>query len=121
MGIQIEVTGNLTEDPQLHFTKTTGKPVANVTLISEERYRTDDGEWASRNRTAVRLTAWGGRAEYLAEHFGKGQRVKATGRQIQAGSYVTGDGEAAATLELTVDEIDDRDPKRFRSTSDETD
>ncbi|HEX6514904.1 MAG TPA: single-stranded DNA-binding protein [Nocardioidaceae bacterium] len=118
MGIQIEVTGNLTDTPQVRFTSS-GKTVANVNLISEDRYRKPDGEWASKNRTVVRVTAWGGVAEYLAEHFGKGDRVKVTGRRIAADAYVNDDGEAAATLDLTADELDDRDPKRFR-TSDET-
>lgn len=113
MSIQITITGNLTDDPELRFTNS-GTSVASLTLISEDRYRDNEtGEWNSRNRTVVRVTAWRQLAEHVANGYRKGDRIKVEGRRVEARGYINRDGEAAASLELTADEVDDRRRTRY--------
>lgn len=119
MSIRFEVTGNLTSEAQASFTKN-GTPAANVTLISEDRYRNDAGEWDSANRTAVRVSVYGELAEYLST-LPKGRRVRVTARRVEARGWVnTETGEALAQLAVTGDDVYDADRARYR-TSAETD
>lgn len=61
----------------------------------------------------MRVTCWRGLAEHVAETYRKGDRVQVTGRRVQARAFVTRDGEPAATLEVTADEVDDRRKHRY--------
>ena len=121
MSIRFEVTGNLTSEPQANFTHS-GTMAANVTLISEDRYRNDAGEWDSANRTAVRVSAYGDLAEYLST-LPKGRRVRVIGRRVEARGWVnTETGEALAQLAVTADDVYDADRARYRTSAEtETD
>lgn len=99
-----------------------GDTVASLTLISEDRrFDRDAGDWVSFNRTAVRVTAWRQLAEHVANEYRKGDRVQVTGRRVEARGYINRDGEGAASLEVTADEIDDRCRNRYSNTGDLTD
>lgn len=105
MSIQIQVTGNLAAEIDASFTQT-GKAVAHFTVMSNARYRDKDtGEWTDAGATAVRVTCWGSLAEAAADQLTRGAKVTVTGHKLAASGYVNRDGEPAATLEVTADQV----------------
>ncbi|MGH3098189.1 MAG: single-stranded DNA-binding protein [Streptosporangiales bacterium] len=105
MSIQITITGNLTDAADASFTAS-GKAVAHFTVMSNARYRDkDSGEWVDGAATAVRITCWGTLAEAATDQLARGAKVTVTGHKLAASPYVNRDGEAAATLEVTADQV----------------
>ncbi|MGH3098510.1 MAG: single-stranded DNA-binding protein [Streptosporangiales bacterium] len=85
---------------------TSGKAVAHFTVMSNARYQDrDSGQWVDAGATAVRVTCWGTLAEAAADQLTRGAKVTVTGHKLAASSYVNRDGEAAATLEVTADQV----------------
>lgn len=101
--INITVTGNLTDDPQLRYTPT-GVPAAQFTVASNERYRGDDGQWKDGATSFVRVNAWRELAEHAAESLGKGDRVVVTGILRQR-DYEAKDGSKRTVWEVAAIEV----------------
>ena len=77
-GINVTVTGNLTDDPELKFTPN-GAPVAQWTVAVNERFKDGSGQWQDGPTSYVRCVAWRDLAEHAAESLSKGDRVIVTG------------------------------------------
>lgn len=106
MSIQVKITGHLAADPQVQFTSN-GKTVAHFTVMTTARRKDDEtGDWVDGLTTAIRVTAWENLADNVSETLAKGHKVTVTGKRLTADAYVSNDGEAKATLELTADEVD---------------
>lgn len=74
------LAGNLTKDPELHYTSS-GRPVSNLRVASSERVRDDKtGEWKDGTTVYFDVTCWGNLAENVCEHLAKGDRIVAEGR-----------------------------------------
>lgn len=74
------VTGNLTRDPELHYTSS-GRPVSNLRIASSERVRDEKtGEWKDGPTAYYDVTCWGNLAENVCEYLAKGHRIVAEGR-----------------------------------------
>lgn len=101
--INVTVSGNLTADPELTFTAS-GRPVARLTVASNERYRDESGAWQDGTTSFVRVNAWGHLAEHSAESLGKGDRVIVSGTLRQR-DYETTAGEKRTVWEVTASEI----------------
>lgn len=103
----IQITGNLTRDPDLHFLAS-GRPVARFDVAVNSRRRTEAGEWVDGGTTYYPCSAWGELAEHLVESLARGTRVVVLGR-IGARSWTPTDGERAGEtltrLEVTADEV----------------
>ncbi|RJQ79121.1 single-stranded DNA-binding protein [Amycolatopsis panacis] len=100
----IDITGNLTTDPELRFTPS-GAAVANFTIASTPRtLDRQSGEWKEGEALFLRCTAWRQMAENLTGSLGQGARVWAKGRLRQR-SFETKEGEKRTVVELDVDEI----------------
>lgn len=100
----ITVIGNLTADPELHWTGN-GAAVASFTVASTPRtYDRNSGEWKDGESLFLRCSVWRNAAENVAESLRKGMRVIAQGRLAQR-SYETKEGEKRTVVELQVDEI----------------
>jgi len=100
----ITVIGNLTNDPELRFTRS-GSAVANFTIASTPRtFDRNSNEWKDGESLFLRASVWREAAENVAESLTKGMRVIASGR-LQSRSYETKEGEKRTVIEFEVDEI----------------
>ena len=75
MSTTITTEANLTADPDLRFTKTTGQPVATIRLAASSRRKDMDGEYQDTPAVFYEATLWGAVAENAADSLRKGDRV----------------------------------------------
>ena len=101
----ISLTGNLTQDPELSFTKT-GTPVARIRVACSQNKRAADGSWErdETNTLYINVTAWKRKAENATETLRKGDAVIVQGR-LKDASYVKQDGTRVNGYEVEADEI----------------
>jgi single stranded DNA-binding protein len=101
----ITVIGNLTADPELRFTPSSGSAVANFTVASTPRtFDRQSNEWKDGETLFLRCSLWREAAENVAESLTKGTRVIVTGR-LKSRSYETKEGEKRTVIELEAEEI----------------
>jgi single-strand DNA-binding protein len=71
----IQITGNLTANPELRYTPT-GTAVANLRVATNpRRYDRQSGQWVDGQPSYFDVEVWYGPAENVAESLGKGDRV----------------------------------------------
>ncbi|GIH27940.1 single-stranded DNA-binding protein [Acrocarpospora phusangensis] len=100
----ITIIGNLTADPDLHYTQQ-GVAVAGFTIASTARtYNKQIEKWEDGDALFLRCSAWRDLGEHVCESLRRGSRVIASGRLRQR-TYETSEGENRTVVELTVDEI----------------
>ena len=100
----ITVVGNLTADPELHYTNS-GAAVVTFSVASTPRiYDRETGEWKDGEAMFLRCNQWRQPAENVAESLSRGMRVIVQGRLRQR-SYETRDGDKRTVFELEVDEV----------------
>jgi len=75
MSTTITTEGNLTADPELRYTKTTGQAVCTIRLAVSSRRKNIDGEYEDTPAIFYEATTWGALAEHLADSAHKGDRV----------------------------------------------
>jgi single-strand DNA-binding protein len=75
MSTTITTEGNLTTDPELRFTKTTGQPVCTIRLAVSARRKNIDGEYEDTPAVFYEATVWGQLAEHLADTVHRGDRL----------------------------------------------
>lgn len=100
------LAGNLTADPALNYTSTTGTPVVSFTLATTERiFDRTSGEWKDGDTLFTRCTAWkNAGAEHIADSLTKGTRVLVAGKLVQR-TFTGNDGQQRTVTELEVEEI----------------
>lgn len=105
MSTPIQITGNLTTDPELTYLPT-GRPVARSSVAVNSRRRLLSGEWTDAGTTFFPVTVWAEQAEHVSESLIKGSRVVVLGT-IKARSWTSTDGERAGQtltrLEVTAE------------------
>ena len=79
MSTTITLEANLTADPELRYTKTTGQAVATIRLAASARRKDMDGEYQDTPAVFYEATVWGALAENAADSLRKGDRVLAHG------------------------------------------
>jgi single-strand DNA-binding protein len=100
----ITIIGNLTGDPEMHYTQT-GTAVASFTIASSARtYNKQVEQWQDGEVLFMRCSAWRDLGEHVAESLTRGTRVIASGR-LRMRTYETSDGDKRTVTEMTVDEI----------------
>ncbi|MEV0592464.1 single-stranded DNA-binding protein [Nonomuraea cavernae] len=100
----ITIIGNLTADPDMHYTQT-GAAVASFTVASSARtYNKQVEQWQDGEVLFMRCSAWRDLGEHVAESLTRGTRVIASGRLRQR-TFDTSDGDKRTVMEMTVDEI----------------
>jgi single-strand DNA-binding protein len=98
------VSGNMTGDPELHFTPS-GRAVSNFSIAVNEREKNEEtGEWEDTDPQFHRVTVWGEQAQRVAECFRRGDRVVAVG-YFQDRTWTDKEGEERVTEEFTAKEI----------------
>ena len=102
---QLMIIGNLTKDPELRTT-TTGLSVCSFT-VAVNRRQTQQKRQNHQQPEAdyFRVSAWRERGEVCAKYLSKGKKVCVIGT-VAARSYTTSKGEAAASMEVTADEVE---------------
>jgi single-strand DNA-binding protein len=98
---QTIIVGNLGGDPELKYLQS-GTPVCNFSVAVTERWTTDDGK--QEKTTWYRINAWGKLAEVCNQYLAKGQQVMVVGT-VEARAYTTSNGEARASLDLRVRDV----------------
>ena len=100
----VNMVGNLVDDPVLRYTNTKGKPVTNMRIAVNERIVVN-GAWQDRT-TFLNVVCWDGMAENAAATLRKGHRVQVQGR-IQIREYTPVEDPTAKTYftELIANEV----------------
>lgn len=99
------ITGNLTADPEVGFTRDGASQYARFTIASTpRRYDRDTGQWVDGDTLFLRAIAWRDLADHVADSLRKGTRVTATGTLRQS-NWETPEGEKRSAIDLHVDEI----------------
>ena len=94
--------GNLGRDPELRFTKD-GRPVANFTLATNERWRDKEGNNQERTEWH-RIVVWDKAAENCAQYLAKGRSCYVEGR-LQTREWEDKDGNKRQTTEVVAQQV----------------
>lgn len=81
---KVILVGNVGKDPDIKYTPG-GKPVAKLSLATNERYKDKGGEWQERTEWHS-IIAWQRLAEIVGEYVTKGSRLYIEGR-LQTSSW----------------------------------
>jgi single-strand DNA-binding protein len=100
---RITVTGNLTGDPEVRFTKS-GTAVTHMRVAASDRKRDDQGNWTDGEPCFLNVTVWKRMGENAAESLAKGDAVVVTGRLRQS-SYTKQDGTQVTTYDVEADDV----------------
>ena len=103
---KLTIIGNLTKDPELRTTAT-GLSVCSFT-VAVNRKRTQQNQ--NPEADYFNITVWRERGEVCAKYLTKGKKVCVIGT-VAARAYTTSKGEAAASLEVTADEVEFLSPR----------
>lgn len=91
-----QIQGRLTAEPELNTSGST--QVVRFTLASQRSFKNKNGDY---DADFIRCTAFGQRANFIAQHFHKGQKMIVEGRW-QTGSYTDQQGNKVYTNDLMV-------------------
>ena len=101
---QINIVGNLTEDPELRYTPK-GLAVVNFRVAVNRRIKDEvTGQWKDGDASYFTVNAWRGLAENIADSLARGTRVVVVG-SLRMRSYETRDGEKRTVYEIEADEV----------------
>ena len=97
------ITGNLTREPEIRYTKE-GQATTQLGVAVNRRWQDKtSGEWQE-TTSFFDVVCWRDLAENVALSLSKGKRVVDTGRHEQR-SWETDDGEHRSKVEVVADEI----------------
>lgn len=96
--VELIIIGNLTADPEKRETQT-GKALASFTVAVNEK------RGANEQSTFFRCTAWEKTAELILNYLHKGDKAAFRADRISARAY-TANGEARASLEITIRDVE---------------
>ena len=94
--------GNLGRDPELRYTQD-GRPVANFTLATNERWRDKQGNNQERTEWH-RIVVWDKQAENCAQYLQKGRSAYIEGR-IQTREWEDKEGKKRQTTEVVAQQV----------------
>jgi single-strand DNA-binding protein len=97
--LNLVFAGHLGRDPEMRFTPD-GTPVTNFSVAVNRSYRNSDGERVDQV-TWLRVTCWGRLAETTNEYLKKGREVIVEANRLDASAWLSAEGEARASLEVT--------------------
>jgi single-strand DNA-binding protein len=104
MSTSVTLRGNLTRDPDVHYSAD-GKPVVRFTVVTSRRFKNDKtGEWEDRDVTFWDCVTFGQLAENAAESLEKGTGVIVQGNAAQQ-EWETKEGEKRRSMKVTADDL----------------
>lgn len=95
---EITLVGNVGKVEDIRFTQS-GKQVTNFSLAINE------GTGDNKTTLWVRVTCWEKLADIVTQYVTKGKQVLVVGRLAQPNAYLTKDGKAAASIEVTAQTV----------------
>ena len=105
MSIPIVVKGNLGNDPELKFVKTSRGDTGLVTFSLAHKPRERKGDqWVEGETMWFRVVVWGDRGEALVDALRKGDQVLVQGTFKQT-SFDGRDGEKKTALEISASDV----------------
>lgn len=99
---KLTIIGNLTADPEMRTTPN-GKTVTNFTVAVSRKGDKDKTDF-------FRCAAWGKTGEVCGQYLAKGKKVCVVG-EVSARAYTDKQGEAKASLEVFVTEVEFLSPR----------
>lgn len=104
MSTAVTIIGNITRDPEIHFSES-GKSVVSFSIAVNKNRKGENGEWEQAEPEFYDCVTFNAQAENFANTFSKGQRVIAIGR-LQNRSWKDKEtGQDRRKVELVIDEI----------------
>ncbi|MHC4429827.1 MAG: single-stranded DNA-binding protein [Planctomycetota bacterium] len=94
---KVMLIGNLGRDPEVRYTSD-GKPVANFTMATTERWNDPSGERKEKTEWH-RIVVWGKQAEIAGEYLRKGRQVYVEG-SLQTRDWTDREGNKRQTTEV---------------------
>ena len=94
---KVILVGNLGRDPEVRYTGD-GKPVANFTMATTERWSDPTGEKKEKTEWH-RIVVWGKQAEIAGEYLRKGRQIYVEG-SLQTKDWTDRDGNKRQTTEV---------------------
>lgn len=101
---RVNITGNLTRDPELRATAGGTQMLAFGVAVNDRRKNPQTGAWEN-VPNFVDCIVFGSRAEAVSRFISKGSKVAIEGK-LRYSSWETKEGQRRSKLEVIVDEID---------------
>lgn len=101
---RVNITGNLTRDPELRATAGGTQMLAFGVAVNDRRRNQQTGEWED-VPNFVDCIVFGSRAEAVSRFISKGSKVAIEGK-LRYSSWENKEGQRRSKLEVIVDEID---------------
>lgn len=101
---QIQIVGNLADDPEVRRTHT-GRDVTTLVVLESRSRRTEAGEWEDDEPNRHRVQVWGPQGEHAAVSLGRGDRVIVLGT-VETSRWTDKDtGETRTAAHVTAEHI----------------
>nr|DAS53317.1 MAG TPA: Single strand binding protein [Caudoviricetes sp.] len=101
---RVNITGNLTRDPELRATAGGTQMLAFGVAVNDRRKNQQTGEWED-VPNFVDCIVFGSRAEAVSRFISKGSKVAIEGK-LRYSAWENKEGQRRSKLEVIVDEID---------------
>lgn len=98
----LEVIGNLTDDPELRYTKSNNAVCAFSVANTPRTKNASTGEWENETTVYYNCTVWGPQAENVTNSLRKGHRVIVRGA-VHDDSYTNKEGQTVKGIKVIVD------------------
>lgn len=100
---QITIIGNVGKDPEMRYTPG-GVAVCDFTVAVNARWTDRNTNEKKEKTTWFKVSAWRQLGETCSQYVRKGMKILVVG-EIDARAYLTQNGEARASLELTARDV----------------
>ena len=97
------ITGNLTRDPEIRYTRD-GQAMTSLSVATNHRFTARGSDEWQETTSYIDVACWRDLAENVALSLTKGTRVIVTGR-LEQRTWTTDDGEHRSHLELVADDL----------------
>lgn len=112
---QVVLKGRLSRDPEIRFTSTNNKKVANFSVAVQRNFKNANGEY---DADFFNCVAFAGTADMIEKFFKKGQEILLIGR-IQNRSWDDDQGVKHYATDIMVDRVEFCGSKSTNTTSNE--
>ncbi len=100
---RVVLTGNLTRDPELRSTPSTGTPVCSLRVACNTRRKDASGEWVDKPNY-FDVTVWGAQGENCSQYLSKGRPVAVDGR-LEWREWQDKEGNKRQSVDIIADSV----------------
>lgn len=99
---EVIISGNITRDPEVRYSSDgDAKAMARFSVACQRQFKNKDGNY---DADFPNVVAWGKTAEFIGEHFHKGDRIEVVG-ELRTGSYTNKDGVKVYTTDVWASKV----------------